>query len=130
MTATHTWREGDELPEENFGPITRSTLALLAGGSGDHNPIHIDLDFARSAGGLQALVEFIGLGQARVVVAPHVAVVVDGFPTGVARHAVADESGFSLSSLVGPVRADVLSELARRFRTYAIRAGSEDSSLS
>src|SRR5262245_31638307 len=31
-------------------PISRSTLALFAGASGDHNPIHIDLDVARSAG--------------------------------------------------------------------------------
>jgi acyl dehydratase len=31
-------------------PISRTTLALFAGGSGDHNPIHIDLDVARSAG--------------------------------------------------------------------------------
>ncbi|MGW0593424.1 MaoC/PaaZ C-terminal domain-containing protein [Streptosporangium sp. NPDC002607] len=31
-------------------PITRTTLALYAGASGDHNPIHIDLDVARSAG--------------------------------------------------------------------------------
>ncbi|WP_030973303.1 MULTISPECIES: MaoC/PaaZ C-terminal domain-containing protein [unclassified Streptomyces] len=34
-----------ELPE-----ITRTTLALYAGASGDHNPMHIDLDVARSAG--------------------------------------------------------------------------------
>jgi acyl dehydratase len=31
-------------------PISRTTLALYAGASGDHNPVHIDLDFARSAG--------------------------------------------------------------------------------
>jgi acyl dehydratase len=31
-------------------PISRTTLALYAGASGDHNPMHIDLDFARSAG--------------------------------------------------------------------------------
>lgn len=31
-------------------PVTRTTLALFAGASGDHNPIHIDLDVARSAG--------------------------------------------------------------------------------
>lgn len=38
---------GDTLPELRFGPITRRMLALYAGASGDHNPIHIDLDFAR-----------------------------------------------------------------------------------
>ena len=31
-------------------PISRSTLALFAGASGDHNPIHIDIDFAKSVG--------------------------------------------------------------------------------
>ena len=41
---------GDALPTLTFGPITRSTLALYAGASGDHNPVHIDLDFAKRAG--------------------------------------------------------------------------------
>lgn len=41
---------GGELPEQTEGPITRTLLALFAGASGDHNPIHIDLDFAREAG--------------------------------------------------------------------------------
>jgi Acyl dehydratase len=31
-------------------PVTRTVLALFAGASGDHNPIHVDLDVARSAG--------------------------------------------------------------------------------
>jgi acyl dehydratase len=31
-------------------PVSRSALALFAGASGDHNPVHIDLDFARSSG--------------------------------------------------------------------------------
>ena len=43
-------RIGDSLPEIEFGPVTRSTLALYAGASGDHNPVHIDSDFARAAG--------------------------------------------------------------------------------
>lgn len=41
---------GAILPELHFGPISRTTLALYAGASGDHNPAHIDLDFAREAG--------------------------------------------------------------------------------
>ncbi|WP_440713307.1 MaoC/PaaZ C-terminal domain-containing protein [Gordonia sp. FQ] len=41
---------GDELPELAAGEITRTVLALFAGASGDHNPMHIDLDVARSAG--------------------------------------------------------------------------------
>ena len=43
-------RVGDALPVEEFGPVTRTTLALFAGGSGDHNPLHIDTDYAREAG--------------------------------------------------------------------------------
>ncbi|WP_150293239.1 MaoC/PaaZ C-terminal domain-containing protein [Sphingobium estronivorans] len=34
----------------SFPPISRHMLALYCGASGDHNPIHVDLDFARSAG--------------------------------------------------------------------------------
>ena len=41
---------GDELPPLALPPLTRTTLALYAGASGDHNPIHIDIDFARAAG--------------------------------------------------------------------------------
>lgn len=33
-----------------FPPITRSTLALFAGASGDHTAIHIDIDEAKAAG--------------------------------------------------------------------------------
>ncbi|MEO8448593.1 MAG: MaoC/PaaZ C-terminal domain-containing protein [Gemmatimonadota bacterium] len=31
-------------------PITRHALAVYAGASGDYNPIHVDIDFARGAG--------------------------------------------------------------------------------
>lgn len=41
---------GDALPEYAKPPITRATLALFAGASHDHNPIHIDIDFAKSSG--------------------------------------------------------------------------------
>ena len=41
---------GEKIPNLVIEPVTRSTLALYAGASGDHNPIHIDLDFARKAG--------------------------------------------------------------------------------
>lgn len=43
-------RVGDELPALQLPPVDRTTLALFAGASGDHNPIHIDLDVARRAG--------------------------------------------------------------------------------
>jgi len=41
---------GDQLPPLLTEPVTRLTLALYAGASGDHNPMHIDIDFARRAG--------------------------------------------------------------------------------
>jgi acyl dehydratase len=41
---------GYVLPELTFGPVSRSLLALYAGVSGDHDPVHIDIDFARAAG--------------------------------------------------------------------------------
>jgi acyl dehydratase len=40
---------GDQLPALRLPAINRTTLALYAGASGDHNPIHIDIDFARKA---------------------------------------------------------------------------------
>lgn len=42
-------RLGMVLPELALPPVDRTTLALFAGASGDHNPIHIDIDFARRA---------------------------------------------------------------------------------
>ena len=41
---------GDALPGLETPPISRLTLALYCGASGDHNPIHVDTDFARAAG--------------------------------------------------------------------------------
>ncbi|AJT41693.1 MaoC/PaaZ C-terminal domain-containing protein [Psychromicrobium lacuslunae] len=41
---------GTELTELVLPTISRTTLALFAGASGDHNPIHLDIDVARSAG--------------------------------------------------------------------------------
>lgn len=41
---------GDKLPAITKPPVTRTTLALFCGASGDHNPIHIDIDFARKSG--------------------------------------------------------------------------------
>ena len=40
---------GDTLPALKLPAINRTTLALYCGASGDHNPIHIDIDFARKA---------------------------------------------------------------------------------
>ena len=43
-------RVGERLPEHVRGPITRTTLALFAGASNDYVRLHIDTDYARSAG--------------------------------------------------------------------------------
>ncbi|MGW4533683.1 MaoC/PaaZ C-terminal domain-containing protein [Nocardia sp. NPDC004340] len=50
MTTTPEVSPGTELPPLEVAPISRTTLALFAGASGDHNPIHIDVDVAHSAG--------------------------------------------------------------------------------
>lgn len=42
--------QGDSLPTLVTAPVTRQALALYAGASGDHNPLHIDIDAARAAG--------------------------------------------------------------------------------
>lgn len=49
MTATQVG-VGTELTPLTLPPISRTTLALYAGASGDHNPMHIDIDAARAAG--------------------------------------------------------------------------------
>lgn len=49
-TNLNTLAVGDTLPPLRLAPVNRTTLALFAGASNDHNPIHIDLDYARRAG--------------------------------------------------------------------------------
>jgi acyl dehydratase len=41
---------GTELPALAVPALSRAMLALYAGGSGDHVPLHIDTDYARKAG--------------------------------------------------------------------------------
>jgi acyl dehydratase len=43
-------RPGDILPSLTLPPVTRQALAVYCGASGDHNPVHVDSDFARAAG--------------------------------------------------------------------------------
>ena len=45
-----TVKVGDELPPVQLPAVNRTALALFAGASGDHNPIHIDTDMARRSG--------------------------------------------------------------------------------
>jgi acyl dehydratase len=48
--ALHDVRAGDLLPPLTLPVVDRATLALFGPASGDLNPIHIDIDFARRAG--------------------------------------------------------------------------------
>ena len=41
---------GDTLPPLALPPVDRKMLALFAGASGDHNAVHIDIDYARRTG--------------------------------------------------------------------------------
>jgi len=41
---------GDALPAFTTEPVSRLTLALYCGASGDHNPMHVDIDFAKAGG--------------------------------------------------------------------------------
>jgi acyl dehydratase len=41
---------GDVLPVLTLPPVTRAMLAVYCGASGDHNPVHVDFDFARASG--------------------------------------------------------------------------------
>ncbi|MFA7269975.1 MAG: MaoC/PaaZ C-terminal domain-containing protein [Sterolibacterium sp.] len=50
LTTLATVRVGDTLPQLVSAPISRTILALYCGASGDHNPIHVDIDFARRSG--------------------------------------------------------------------------------
>lgn len=51
MSATHAALKAGDVPvSRTFDPITRHELALYCGASGDHNPIHVDIDFAKASG--------------------------------------------------------------------------------
>lgn len=43
-------KTGDALPAFTTPPVTRLALALYCGASGDHNPMHVDIDYARAGG--------------------------------------------------------------------------------
>jgi acyl dehydratase len=50
MVSTETIDVGTTLPPLPVASISRLTLALFAGASGDHNPMHVDSDAAKTAG--------------------------------------------------------------------------------
>jgi acyl dehydratase len=50
MSTLDTAAPGTELARDTYPAITRHTLAIYAGASGDDNPIHVDSDLAKAAG--------------------------------------------------------------------------------
>ncbi len=70
---------GERVVHKVFAPISRHTLALYCGASGDTNPMHVDIDFALAAGYADVfchgMLVMAYLGQA----------VTDAFPPGVLR---------------------------------------------
>ncbi|MBC7730077.1 MAG: MaoC family dehydratase [Microbacteriaceae bacterium] len=50
MVETSQLKVGDVLPAFTTSPISRLTLALYCGASGDHNPMHVDSDYAKAGG--------------------------------------------------------------------------------
>jgi acyl dehydratase len=47
---TSTAEPGTRFFQLTYPPITRHALALYCAGSGDHNPVHVDSDFAKASG--------------------------------------------------------------------------------
>ena len=52
----HSIRTGDTLPPLELPPLSRLTLALYCAASGDHNPIHVDIDYARNNAGMEDVI--------------------------------------------------------------------------
>ena len=77
------YQAGDAIPQLQLPAISRTTLALYAGASGDHNPNHIDIDFAHDRKDDVVALLFDKYGR------EHCAVV-GGFSTFQARSAFAD----------------------------------------
>ncbi len=50
MTDIRNAEKGSIVGSLTVAPITRHTLALYCGASGDLNPIHVDIDFAKASG--------------------------------------------------------------------------------
>ena len=49
-------QQGDVLPTLELPPLNRLALALYCGASGDYNPIHVDVDYAREVAGMDDVI--------------------------------------------------------------------------
>lgn len=69
-----TTQVGDGLPALQLPAVDRRVRTLFAGASGDHNPVHIDIDVARCAGTpevfAQGMLGIAGLGRLLIQWAP------------------------------------------------------------
>lgn len=69
---------GEEISSFTTPAISRTTLALFAGASGDHNPMHIDIDFAKKFGMddvfAQGMLSMAYLGRMLTNVVPQTAI--------------------------------------------------------
>jgi acyl dehydratase len=50
LTDKSTADPGTQFFLKTYPPVTRHALAMYCAGSGDHNPIHVDSDFAKASG--------------------------------------------------------------------------------
>ncbi len=77
---------GEHLPSLTKPPITRTTLAYFCGASNDHNPVHVDSDFARASGAddvfVHGMLDMAYMGQLLTGWVPQTAIVSFGVKFG------------------------------------------------
>jgi len=77
---------GEQLPSLTKPPITRTTLAYFCGASNDHNPVHVDSDFARAAGAddvfVHGMLDMAYMGQLLTGWVPQTAIISFGVKFG------------------------------------------------
>ena len=77
---------GEQLPSLTKPPITRTTLAYFCGASNDHNPVHVDSDFARAAGAddvfVHGMLDMAYMGQLLTAWVPQTSIISFGVKFG------------------------------------------------
>ncbi len=77
---------GEKLPSLTKPPITRTTLAYFCGASNDHNPVHVDSDFARASGAddvfVHGMLDMAYMGQLLTAWVPQTAILTFGVKFG------------------------------------------------